>query len=71
MKGGSISMTHVAVRNGNLDGALRKFKQKVARDGIPSEFKKREAYDKPGVKRREAKKAGIKNARKRERNNRD
>ena len=64
-------MTHVAVRNGNLDGALRKFKQKVARDGIPSEFKKREAYDKPGVKRREAKKSGIKNARKRERNNRD
>ncbi len=64
-------MTHVAVRNGNLDGALRKFKQKVARDGIPSEFKKREAYDKPGVKRREAKKAGIKNARKRERNNKD
>ncbi len=64
-------MTHVAVRNGNLDGALRKFKQKVARDGIPSEFKKREAYDKPGVKRREAKKAGIKNARKREKRNRD
>ena len=64
-------MTHVAVRNGNLDGALRKFKQKVARDGSPSEFKKREAYDKPGVKRREAKKAGIKNARKREKNNRD
>ena len=64
-------MTHVAVRNGNLDGALRKFKQKVARDGIPSEFKKREAYDKPGVKRREAKKAGIKNARKRVKNNRD
>ena len=55
-------MTHVAVRNGNLDGALRKFKQKVARDGIPSEFKKREAYDKPGVRRREAKKAGIKDS---------
>ena len=64
-------MTHVAVRNGNLDGALRKFKQKLARDGIPSEFKKREAYDKPGVKRREAKKAGIKNARKREKYNSD
>ena len=64
-------MTKVVVRNGNVDGALKKFKQKVARDGIPSEFKKREAYDKPGVKRREAKKAGIKNARKRERNNRD
>ena len=68
---GGIKMTHVAVKNGNLDGALRKFKQKVARDGIPSEIKKREAYDKPGIKRREAKKAGIKNSRKRERNNRD
>ena len=33
-------MTHVTVKNGNLDGALRKFKQKVARDGIPSEIKK-------------------------------
>ena len=64
-------MTHVAVKNGNLDGALRKFKQKVARDGIPSEIKKREAYDKPGIRRREAKKAGIKNSRKREKNNID
>ena len=36
-----------------------------------SECKKREGYDKPGVKRREAKKAGIKNARKREKNNKD
>ena len=68
---GGRKMTHVAVKNGNLDGALRKFKQKVARDGIPSEIKKREAYDKPGIRRREAKKAGIKNSRKRERNNRD
>lgn len=65
-------MTHVAVKNGNLDGALRKFKQKVARDGIPSEIKKREAYDKPGVRRRAAKKEGIKNSQKRNRaNNRD
>ena len=46
--------TKVTVR-GNLDQALRKFKQKVARDGVPSEWKKREAYDKPGVKRRNAK----------------
>ena len=57
-------MTHVAVKNGNLDGALRKFKQKVARDGIPSEIKKREAYDKPGIKRREAKKEMIRNSHK-------
>ena len=54
-------MTQVAVK-GNLDYALKKFKQKVARDGVPSECKKREGYDKPGVKRRLAKKEGIKNS---------
>lgn len=70
-KKGGIKMTNVAVKNGNLDGALKKFKQKVARDGIPSECKKRECYDKPGVRRRNAKKEGIKNARKRDRMNRD
>lgn len=64
-------MTQVAVKNGNLELALRKFKQKVARDGVPSECKKRECYSKPGVKRREAKKAGIKNAQKRNKTNRD
>ena len=64
-------MTQVAVKNGNLDFALKKFKQKVARDGVPSECKKREGYDKPGVKRRLAKKEGIKNARKRNKSNRD
>lgn len=67
--------TKVPVKNGNLDVALRKFKQKVARDGVPSECKKRECYDKPGVRRRNAKKEGIKNTRKRNRannkNNRD
>ena len=64
--------TQVTVKNGNLDMALKRFKQKVARDGVPSECKKREAYDKPGVKRREAKKQGIKNTRKRNKiNNRD
>lgn len=67
--------TQVTVKNGNLDVALRKFKQKVARDGVPSECKKRECYDKPGVVRRNAKKEGIKNSRKRNRannkNNRD
>lgn len=60
-------MTKIAVK-GDLDKALKRFKQKLARDGVPSEYKKREAYDKPGVRRREAKKAGIKNARKRNKN---
>ena len=65
-------MTKVVVKNGNIDGALKRFKQVVAKSGIPSECKKRECYDKPGVRRRVAKKAGIKNARKRNsRANRD
>lgn len=48
-------MTEVAVK-GNLDGALKRFKQKCSRDGIPSEVKKRKFYDKPGKRRREEKK---------------
>jgi len=62
--------TNVQVK-GNLDLALKRFKQKVARDGVPSECRKREAYDKPGVKRRAAKKEGIKNTRKRARASRN
>ena len=59
--------TQVTVKNGNLDLALRKFKQKVARDGVPKKKKKRESYIKPGVARRAAKKEGIKNSKKRNR----
>ena len=57
-------MTKVVVQNGNIDGALKKFKAKVARSGVPSELKKRKHYEKPGVKRREAKKEMIRNSRK-------
>lgn len=56
-------MTKVVVTNGNIDGALRKFKVKVARSGVPSELKKRKHYEKPGVKKRNEKKEQIKNAR--------
>jgi small subunit ribosomal protein S21 len=61
-------MTKVVVQNGNIDSALRKFKVKVARSGVPSELKKRKCYDKPGVKRRKAKEEMIRNSRKRRRN---
>ena len=63
-------MTHVDVKNGNVEVALKKFKVNVQRSGIPSEMKKRKEYSKPGVVRREAKKEAIKNARKKSRNNR-
>ena len=61
-------MTKVEVRNGNVDNALKRFKIKVARSGVPSELKKRKCYDKPGVKKREAKKEMIRNSRRRNRN---
>ena len=64
-------MTKVVVKNGNIDGALKRFKQVVAKSGIPSECKKREHYSKPGVQRREAKKAVIKNSRKKQSRDRD
>ncbi len=64
-------MSTVVVKNGNVDGALKVFKQKNAKDGLPKELRKREYYSKPGKKRREAKEEGIKNSRRRERNNRE
>ncbi len=60
-------MTKVVVTNGNIDSALRKFKVKVARSGVPSELKKRKHYEKPGVKKRNEKKEQIKNARRHKR----
>lgn len=60
-------MTKVVVQNGNIDGALRKFKVKVARSGVPSELKKRKFHVKPGVERRIKKEEGIKNSHKKNR----
>lgn len=61
-------MTKVVVQNGNIDSALKKFKIKVAKSGVPSELKKRKCYEKPGVKRRKAKEEMIRNSRKHRRN---
>jgi len=60
-------MTKVEVRNGNVDGALKRFKMKVARSGVPSEIKKHKHYDKPGVRKRNELKENIKNSRKKSR----
>lgn len=61
-------MTKVVVQDGNIDRALKNFKVKVARSGIPSELKKRKFHVKPGVKRRLEKEEGIKNSRKKSHN---
>lgn len=62
-------MTKVMVKNGNFEGAYKKFKNDQAKNGTLSEFKKREHYTKPGVARREAIKNAIKNSKKKARNN--
>lgn len=60
-------MTKVEVKNGDINGALKRFKMKVAKSGVPSELKKHREYQKPGVRRREAKKEMIKNSRRKNR----
>lgn len=56
-------MTRVDVKNGNVDGALKRFKMKVAKSGVPSELKKRKYYEKPGVRKKAEKEKNIKNSR--------
>ncbi len=61
-------MTKVIVRNGNVDGALRNLKVANSRDGSLARYREiKDGYLKPGVRRRNAKKEGIKNTRRRER----
>lgn len=51
--------TRIEVRNGDITGALRRFKKKVQEAGIIQELRDRTAYEKPSIKRAKAKKAGI------------
>ncbi len=64
-------MITVPVKNGNVEVALKKFKQKVAKSGLPKEVKRKKEYIKPGVERKQKRDEARKNARKaakRERN---
>ncbi|MBI5741318.1 MAG: 30S ribosomal protein S21 [Nitrospirae bacterium] len=51
--------------NESFENALRKFKKQCEREGILSEIKKREHYDKPSVKRKKKAIAARKKAVKR------
>jgi small subunit ribosomal protein S21 len=55
----------IIVRNGNLEQAMRVLKKKLQKDGRLRELKEREYYTKPSEKKREAKKRGIINTKKR------
>ena len=57
-------MVEVQVRNGNLEKAMRVLKKKVQKEGLLKELKDRQYYTKPSEKKREAKKQGIKNVKK-------
>ncbi len=54
--------------SGSFENALRKFKKQCEREGILSEIKKREYYDKPSVKKKKkaiaARKKAIKSLKK-------
>ena len=45
----------IIVHDGNVDKALRKFKRKIAEDGILQELQERQFYVKPTVERKLAK----------------
>lgn len=49
---------HVEVRNGDFNGALRRFKRKVQEAGIIQEVRERQQYVKPSEVRKKAKAAG-------------
>lgn len=53
-------MAHVTVREGeNLESAIKRFKKKVDNEGILKEFRDRQYYVKPSVRRRLKKKEAL------------
>lgn len=46
--------------NETLDSAIRRFKRKCSRDGIISDLRKKEHYEKPSVKRKKKAEAARK-----------
>ncbi len=58
-------MAQVIVRdNESLENALKRFKRSCAKDGLMSEIRKREHYEKPSVKRKKKSEAARKKAKK-------
>lgn len=54
-------MSEIRVKdNESLDSALRRFKRSCAKSGVLAEVRKREAYEKPSVKRKKKSEAARK-----------
>ena len=60
VKGGK-KRSEIRVKEGeSLESALRRFKRSTARSGVLAEVRKREAYEKPSVKRKKKSEAARK-----------
>ncbi|HHX93982.1 MAG TPA: 30S ribosomal protein S21 [Tenericutes bacterium] len=58
-------MSQVKIRKGeSVDDALRRFNRKVALNGNLAEARKREYYERPGIRRRKKREEAIKRQRK-------
>ena len=54
-------MSEIRVKDGeSLESALRRFKRSTARSGVLAEVRKREAYEKPSVRRKKKSEAARK-----------
>ncbi len=58
---GVNKMSEIRVKEGeSLESALRRFKRSTARSGVLAEVRKREAYEKPSVRRKKKSEAARK-----------
>ena len=64
---GYLMSKTVVRKNESLDDALRRFKRSVSRNGTLREYRKREFYEKPSVKRKLKSEAARKRKNKRRR----
>lgn len=59
-------MTEIRVgENESIDSALKRFKRQCARAGVLAEYRKREHYEKPSIKRKKKSEAARRKNRKR------
>lgn len=59
-------MPRITVRNNNVEAALRAFKRSVTNAGILYEYRSRQEYQKPSVKRHKARQSAKLRERKRQ-----
>tara|TARA_B100000035_G_scaffold278897_1_gene258156 strand:+ start:203 stop:406 length:204 start_codon:yes stop_codon:yes gene_type:complete len=50
----------VAVKNGNVERAMRTLKKKLQKEGLLKELKQKQYFEKPSAKRKRKKAEGIK-----------